>query len=138
MENPVVVKAHLSAALSAVPDLGLSRFQFGNVVLIAALGAVDAAADLVDVRGGTADGSGQHLLLGVVHLDDIAVDQHLAGVSAEVVRPQLAHFVLHEIQLLLVEADFLADGVRSGMRLTPSSVARRHRFLPGFPDSRCR
>ena len=22
--------------------------------------------------------------------------------------------------------------------LTPSSVARRHRFLPGFPDSRCR
>ena len=52
------------------PDLGLPCFQFGNVVFIAAPGAVDAAANLVDVRGGTADGSGQLLLLGVVHLDD--------------------------------------------------------------------
>ena len=96
-----------------LPDLGLSRFQLGNVVLIAAPGTVDAAANLVDVRGGTADGSGQLLLLGVVHLDDVAVDQHLAGVSAEVVCPQLAHFVLDEIQFLLVQADFLADGSRA-------------------------
>ena len=49
-----------------LPDLGLPRFQLGNVVLIAAPGAVDAAANLVDVRGGTADGSGQLLLLGVL------------------------------------------------------------------------
>ena len=32
-----------------LPDLGLLRFQLGNVVLIAAPGAVDAAANLVDV-----------------------------------------------------------------------------------------
>ena len=32
-----------------LPDLGLSRLQLGNVVLIAAPGAVDAAANLVDV-----------------------------------------------------------------------------------------
>ena len=38
------------------PYLGLLRFQLGNVVFIAAPGAVDAAANLVDVRGGTADG----------------------------------------------------------------------------------
>ena len=31
------------------PDLVLPRFQFGNVVFIAAPGAVDAAADLVDI-----------------------------------------------------------------------------------------
>ena len=79
------------------PDLGLLRFQLGNVVLIAAPGAVDAAADLVDVRGGTADGSSQLFLLGVIDLDDVTVDQHFPGVSAEVVRPQLAHFVLDEI-----------------------------------------
>lgn len=49
-------------------------------------------------------------LLGVVHLDNVAGDQHLAGVSAEVVRSQLAHLVLDEIQFLLVQADFFADG----------------------------
>ena len=48
------------------PDLGLPRFQLGNVVLVAAPGAVDAAANLVDVRGDSADGSSQLLLLGVL------------------------------------------------------------------------
>ena len=57
-----------------LPDLGLPRFQLDNVIFINVPGTVDAAADLVDVRGGTADGSGQLLLLGVVpvsytHLD---------------------------------------------------------------------
>ena len=93
-----------------LPDLGLPCFQFGNVVFIAAPGTVDAAADVVDICGNPADGGSQLLLLGIVHLDDVAVDQHLAGVSAEVVRPQLAHFVLDEIYFLLVQADFLADG----------------------------
>ena len=95
------------------PDLGLPRFQFGNVVFIAAPGAVDAAADMVDVCGNPADGGSQLFLLGVIDLDDVAIDQHLAGVSAEVVRPQLAHFVLDEIYFLLVQADFLADGSRA-------------------------
>ena len=49
-----------------LPNLGLPRFQLGNVVLVAAPGAVDTAADLVDVRGDSADGSGQLLLLGVL------------------------------------------------------------------------
>ena len=40
-----------------------------------------------------------------------AVDQHLAGIRPEVVLPQLAHFVLDEIQFLLVQADFLADEI---------------------------
>ena len=48
------------------PDLGLPRFQFGNVRIVKTPGAIDAAANLVDVRGGTADGSGQLLLLGVL------------------------------------------------------------------------
>ena len=48
------------------PDLGLPRFQLGNIVFIAAPGAVDAAADLVDVRGNSADGGSQLLLLGVL------------------------------------------------------------------------
>ena len=49
-----------------LPDLGLPRFQLGNVVFIAASGAVDTAADVVDVRGGSADGGSQLLLLGVL------------------------------------------------------------------------
>ena len=48
-----------------LPDLGLPRFQLGNVVLIAAPGAVDAAANLVDVRGDSADSGSQLFLLGV-------------------------------------------------------------------------
>ena len=76
-----------------LPDLGLPCFQFGNVVFITAPGAVDAAANLIDVRGGTADGGSQLFLFGVIHLDDVPVDQHLAGISAEVVRPQLPHTV---------------------------------------------
>ena len=52
-------------------------------------------------------------MLGVVYLDDVAVDQYLVGIRAEVVRPQPSHFVLDEIQFLLVQADFLADGARA-------------------------
>ena len=73
-------------------------------------GAVDAVADVVDVRGNTADGSSQLFLLCVIDLDDVTIDQHLAGIHPEVVRPQLAHLVLDEIQFLLIQADFLADG----------------------------
>ena len=38
------------------PDLGLPRFQFGNVILVEMPGAVNAAANLIDVRGDAADG----------------------------------------------------------------------------------
>ena len=43
----------------------------------------------------------------------VAVDQHLMGIRTEVVRSQLPHLVLDEIQPLLVQADFLADGSRA-------------------------
>ena len=49
-----------------LPNLGLPCFQLGNIVFIAAPGAVDAAADMVDVRGDSADGGSQLLLLGVL------------------------------------------------------------------------
>ena len=96
-----------------LPDLGLPRFQLGNVVLIAAPGAVDAAADLVDVRGDSADGSSQLLLLGVVHLDDVAIDQHFPGIRAEVAGAELIHLVANYAQFLLIQADFFADGSRA-------------------------
>ena len=67
---PLWSKLVLLPCFKQLPDLGLPRFQLGNVVLIASPGAVDAAANLVDVRGDSADGSSQLLLLGVVHLDD--------------------------------------------------------------------
>jgi hypothetical protein len=38
-----------------LPDFGLPRFQLGNVVFVAAPGAVDTAADVVDVCGNPAD-----------------------------------------------------------------------------------
>lgn len=76
-----------------LPDLGLPRFQFGNVVLIAAPGTVDAAANLVDVRGGSADGGSQLFLFGVIDLEDVAVDEHFPGIRAEITGAELVHLV---------------------------------------------
>lgn len=36
------------------------------------------------------------------HIEDVTVDEHFAGMCTEVVRSQLVHLVLHEIQFLLV------------------------------------
>ena len=44
-----------------LPDFGLPCFQLGNVVCIEMPGAVDAAADLVDVCSDPADGGSQLL-----------------------------------------------------------------------------
>ena len=38
-----------------LPDFSLPCFQFGNVILVNMPGAVDAAADMVDVGGNPAD-----------------------------------------------------------------------------------
>ena len=38
------------------------------------------------------------------------VNQHFPGIRAEVAGAKLVHLVLDEIQFLLVQADFLADG----------------------------
>ena len=96
--------------LQQLPDFGLPCFQLGNIVFIAAPGTVDAAANLVDVRGGSADGGSQLFLFGVIHLDDVPVDEHFPGIRAEVAGAELIHLVANYAQLLLVQADFLADG----------------------------
>ena len=73
-------------------------------------GAVDAAADVVDVRGDSADSGSQLFLLGVVYLDDVSVDQHFSGIRAEIVGAELIHLVANHAQFLLIQADFFADG----------------------------
>ena len=73
-------------------------------------GAVDAAADVVDVCGNPADSGSQLLLLGVIDFDDVAVDEHLAGVCAEIAGTKLIHLVANYAQFLLIQADFSADG----------------------------
>ena len=49
-------------------------------------------------------------LLGVIDLDDVSVDQHLAGVCAEIAGAELVHLVTDQAQFLLIQADFFADG----------------------------
>ena len=73
-------------------------------------GAVDAAADVVDICGNSADGGSQLFLLGVIDLDDVPVNQHLPGVCAEIAGTELIHLVTDQAQFLLVQADFFADG----------------------------
>ena len=57
------------------------------------LGLVDPAADVVDVGGCSADGGSQLFLLGVIDLDDVAIDQHLSGICAEITGAELVHLV---------------------------------------------
>ena len=73
-------------------------------------GAVDTAADVVDICGNSADGGSQLFLLGVIELYDVPINQHLAGVCAEIMRSLLTHLVLNEIQFLLIQADFFTAG----------------------------
>ena len=57
-------------------------------------GLVDPAADMVDVGRCSADGRGQLFLLGVIHLDDVAVDRHLAKIGSHVFSAKLIHLFL--------------------------------------------
>ena len=46
---PLWSKLVLLPRFQQLPDLGLPRFQLGNVILVNVTGAVDATADLVDI-----------------------------------------------------------------------------------------
>lgn len=91
------------------PNLGLLFFQIRNILSVEMPGAVDAAANLVDIAGSPADGCGQLFLLGVVHLDDVAVDCHLAQIRTHVLGAELCHFALDDLPLLFGDAELDAD-----------------------------
>ena len=93
-----------------LPHVSHLLFQLGNIGIVEMTGAVNAAADEVDVCGNPADSGSQLLLLGVIHLDDVPVDEHLPGVCAEIVGAELIHLVANYAQFLLIQADFFADG----------------------------
>lgn len=73
------------------------------------VGLVDPAADVVDVGGCSADGSGQLFLLCVVHFDDIAVNRHLAEIGSHVASSQLCHFVFDQPVFVVTDAELDAD-----------------------------
>ena len=54
-KSPLWSKLIFLPRFQQLPDLGLLRFQLGNVVLVEMPGAVDAATDVVDVCGNPAD-----------------------------------------------------------------------------------
>ena len=91
------------------PNLGLPFFQLLNILSIEMPGAVDPAANLVDIAGSPADGCGQLFLLGVVHFDDVTVNRHLAKIRAHVLGAELRHFALDEPPLLLGDAELDAN-----------------------------
>ena len=107
--------------LQQLPDFGLPRFQLGNVVFIAAPGAVDAAANLIDVRGNAADSGGEFLLLRVVHLDDLAVNRHLPEICSHVLCSELRHLCLDD--------SFLIVGDKEEYLIWSRSVCHRRSVL---------
>ena len=83
-------------------------------------GAVDAAANLVDIAGSPADGCGQLFLLGVIHLDDVTVNRHLAEICAHVPGAELRHLVLDERRSCSVTQNSMRIGlVRSAIGYSP-------------------
>ena len=91
------------------PNLGLPFFQLRNILSVEMPGAVNPAANLVDIAGNPADGCGQLFLLGVIHFDDVAVDRHLAEICTHVPGAELRHLVLDKLPLLLGDAELDAD-----------------------------
>lgn len=71
----------LLGLLQQLPDLSLPSFQVSHIVRIEMASLVNAAADVIDVGCCSADGSRQFFLFGVVHLDDVTVNGHLAKIS---------------------------------------------------------
>lgn len=63
----------------------------------------------------------QLFLLGVVHLDDVTVNEHLPGVCTEILCAELCHLLTDQI-FLLIQANFLAD----------RSCAVWYRFSPPY------
>ena len=110
---PLWSKLLLLPHFQQFPYIAEPGFQLGNIILVEMPRAVDAAANLVDIRCNAVHGSSQLFLIGVIHLDDVAVDEHLAGIGSEISGSQLAHLLLNEIQLCLIQTDFLADGARA-------------------------
>ena len=62
---------------------------------------VYTAANLIDIRGNTADSGGEFLLLRVVHLDDIAVNRHLPEICSHVLCSELRHLRLDDPFLIV-------------------------------------
>ena len=97
------------ALLQQLPDLGLSGFQVSHILCVEVAGLVDASADVVDIGGHSADGGSQLFLFGVVHLDDVTVNGHLAKIGSHVLSAQLRHFVFDEPVFIVTDAELDAD-----------------------------
>ena len=61
---------------------------------------MDAAGELVQIVAGPAQQAHQLLQLRQIQLEHIAVYRHLAQVCAEIVRPELGHFLPDQLHLL--------------------------------------
>lgn len=96
------------ALLQQLPDLSLPSFQVSHIFCVEMAGLVDASADVVDVGSCSADSCGQLFLFGVVHLDDITVDGHLAKIGSHVLSAQLRHFVFDEPVFIVANTEFNA------------------------------
>ena len=62
---------------------------------------VDASANLIDIGSNTADSGSKLFLLGVVYLNDVAVNQHFPRVCAKVLRSDLLHLTRNEAFFIL-------------------------------------
>lgn len=79
---------------------------------------------MVDVCGDPADICSQLFLLVVFHLNDVAVNQHLPGESAEVPDSELLHLLGNNIPFCFTQAAFLSDGAGTFRHCVPPTYRR--------------
>ena len=103
------------------PNLGLPFFQLRNILSVEMPGAVDPAANLVDIAGSPAYGCGQLFLLGVIHFDDVAVDCHFSEICAHVLSTELSHLALDKRSCSVTQNSMRIGLVRSAIGYSPPS-----------------
>ena len=71
--------------------------QLSYIVIVEMTCAINTAANVIDIRGSTADCGGEFLLFGVIDLDDIAVNRHLAQICTPVASAKLRHLAFDKL-----------------------------------------
>lgn len=87
----------------------LQSLDFLRVAGVYAVRRIHPLGNLIDVHADLLYLGGVGFKEGILHLDDIAVDEHLAGVCAEVLRLNERHLLAYQTHLILSDTDVELD-----------------------------
>ena len=89
-----------------MPYLFHQLLNFGHVCPVQAAGLVHALDDLIDIIAYALELGGVLLYVGIVNIDNVAVQRHFAQVGALVFRTEQLHLLLYQGQFVLRDEKF--------------------------------